>query len=66
MRMKKDCYGCKAFYDGSLAKYCSWGYKTEQDFKGEYMEGLKPLEVCPKPRTWKEYYAEQVVWLMRI
>lgn len=52
MRIKKNCFGCKAL---SL-KSCILGYKiTTYEILGVHGAGIKPLEICPKPKTMEEY-----------
>lgn len=54
--MKKNCEGCRAI--GIYAK-CNLGYKTEKiyfDGIGSPVISIKPLENCPKPKTYKELF----------
>lgn len=62
-KMKKICRNCRALIEGNH-NYCEFGYKTERREK-KFYDGKKcigsiyysvPLEICPKPLTWKEYY----------
>lgn len=53
--MKKDCKGCYAAETGCHPKCgephgCILGYKTENG---------KPLEECPKPKSWKALKKEE-------
>ena len=45
-RMKKDCLGCKAHYASKYTYTCHLDYK---------IDGYTPLEICPKPRTYKSF-----------
>lgn len=46
--VKRTCKGCKALTEvGVIAYNCEFGYKTDGF--------AKPLEDCPKPRTYEEY-----------
>jgi len=54
--MKKNCNGCRAL-NGSI---CSLGKK--KTFTLKYIQGIpvktyKPLEECPKPKTYSELLA---------
>lgn len=54
--MKKTCRGCKAEVCIDKRLRCEFGYFVSHvKVKGIYM-GIRPLEECPKPRTWDEYY----------
>ena len=47
--MKRTCGGCRAI----SGEFCSLGFKTK---KVSMLYGdLKPLEQCPKPKTYPEY-----------
>jgi hypothetical protein len=55
MAMKRTCEGCRALND----KSCDLGYKTEwltppKEFSGLFI-GMKPVEECPKPKTYDKY-----------
>lgn len=52
MRLKKNCNGCRAI-DGTK---CDIGYKTENIYYKSILLGCKPIEPCPKPKTYKEYF----------
>lgn len=45
--MKKSCDGCKAFRMDRCDSYCDLGYNIDSI-------KWKPLEQCPKPRTYME------------
>lgn len=50
--MKKTCKNCKALNEG-----CILGFKTKIikiPFGNIYLNGYKPNEKCPKPKTYKE------------
>ena len=66
--MKRTCNGCKAYhlrinnhFLRSPESVCDLGFKCEltstplDNFKCIAKRGAKPLEECPKPKTWKEY-----------
>lgn len=53
--MNKTCKGCYAAQTGAHPRVgephgCSLGYKTENG---------KPLEECPKPKSWKQLKKEE-------
>lgn len=49
--MKRSCKGCKALSETGIIGYkCELGYKTDSF--------MKPLEECPKPRTYAQYIKE--------
>jgi len=51
--MKRNCNGCRAL-DGSI---CSLGKKTTftvKEIQGVRLKTYKPLEECPKPKTYSE------------
>jgi hypothetical protein len=60
----KSCLGCYVYESGRHSGYCSLGYKTEKiklvgGFYGKDKQYIvcdqKPIEICPKPRTTKQY-----------
>jgi len=54
--MKRNCNGCRALDQNNSGYYCSLGYKVEQVyFESIYSMGSKPLEECPKPKTYDKY-----------
>jgi hypothetical protein len=56
--MKRNCNGCKASSRGFHGQYtCDLNYKVESMFSDEYIchIGGKPLEECPKPKTYDQY-----------
>lgn len=55
--MKRNCKGCRALTEGFKGNlFCGLGYKVEQiTFNVSYSIGAKPLEECPKPKTYNEY-----------
>lgn len=55
--MKRKCEGCKALEEGNEGQFkCGLGFKIEQIIVNyAYSVGAKPLEKCPKPRTYSEY-----------
>ena len=63
--VKRTCRGCKALWirvnnNGCPVKpSCSLGYKCELIHipHGRFLftYGAKPLEGCPKPKTWKDF-----------
>jgi len=60
MRRKRDCIGCLALIEqddkvGSWKAGCKLGYKSEVRDAGYMYPVPVPLEICPKPRTPKEY-----------
>lgn len=60
--MKKSCNGCRAHSGGS---YCKLGYITKilyipiLTFGNRELEKMVPLEPCPKPKTYDDYYLQQ-------
>ena len=55
--MKRNCNGCKALIeDFKFGQRCSLGYKIEilKLYYGIPVS-YKPLEKCPKPKTFKEF-----------
>jgi len=57
--MKKTCNGCRALMYGFHGMMCEFKFKIEKiTYKGREI-GLKPLEQCPKPRTYKEYFLQK-------
>ena len=60
--MKKKCDGCRAF---GRSNSCDLGYKTKilyipiSAFGNRKLERMVPLEQCPKPRTYNEYYLQK-------
>jgi hypothetical protein len=56
--MKRNCNGCRASSRGFYNDYtCVLGYKVESVFSDKfvcYTHG-KPLEECPKPKTYDQY-----------
>lgn len=58
--MKRNCNGCRASSRGSYDTYvCMLGYKMESVFNDKYVIYThgKPLEECPKPKTYDKYMA---------
>lgn len=64
MRLKKSCEGCRAlhvsFNDAFNRQGCWLGYHYKiKTHKCKYTKmtlfKYAPLEICPKPRTWKKY-----------
>jgi hypothetical protein len=59
--LKKTCDRCRAYGRGC----CSLGYKVkmvnEKFLKpfNAFIEVMVPLERCPKPRTYDEYYLQR-------
>lgn len=52
-RIKKSCLDCKAF--NHSFNWCELGFKTETfDILGVPC-GVRPIEICPKPKTYDEY-----------
>ena len=59
--MKRTCEGCRAFsnWGNFELQYCTLNFKTTtlivkyKTLNGHY-ETKKPLEECPKPKTYKE------------
>jgi hypothetical protein len=71
-KMKKECYGCRAYScrcgkTGESDAKCNLGYKItsfQKDVsigqKGTIMiTCYKPDEECPKPKTWEKFYEER-------
>jgi hypothetical protein len=54
--MKKDCNDCRA-NNGQSQDVCMLGYKTKGNYDPKHGLTLShsPLEVCPKPRTYKQF-----------
>jgi hypothetical protein len=57
-KMKRNCNACRASSKGFYGEYtCELGYKVDSNYSvkfSSYIEG-KPLEECPKPKTYNEY-----------
>jgi hypothetical protein len=57
MNIKKNCNNCKAL--NITTGICNLNYKLKVIYGNGVTTGLilecKPLELCPKPRTIKEY-----------
>lgn len=52
MRIKKNCFGCRALNLNT----CKLNYKIiTYDIGYITGAGLKPLEICPKPKTYNEF-----------
>ena len=49
--MKKTCEGCKALELSQYTARCLLGYKFDERFK--------PLEQCPKPKTYADFFEEK-------
>jgi hypothetical protein len=47
MSQKRTCEGCKALDQRQYINDCLLGYKFDEHFK--------PLEICPKPKTYEQY-----------
>jgi hypothetical protein len=45
--LKKSCVGCKALHN----EICELNYKTTTYNILDKLEGIKPIEDCPKPTT---------------
>ena len=54
--MKKNCLNCKS-YDQSF-QTCTLGFKQEYVYVNELIRYLKPLEECPKPKTYMQLVKE--------
>ena len=53
--MKRTCNGCKALIkDKPYYVRCSLGYKISGLNMFDFTIPCKPLEECPKPRTFNE------------
>ena len=59
--MKKSCDDCRAL----SGTKCSLGYKNKLkliNINGSIInKGLKPIEDCPKPKTYKELLYEKEI-----
>lgn len=59
--MKKTCNGCRALENIGYEQQCSLGYSMTVDVIGKLfgrdIHKAKPLEECPKPKTYDIYYA---------
>jgi len=56
--MKRTCTGCKAEVRINKILRCEFGYLVKHiKSRGVYM-GIVPMEECPKPKTWNEYYLQ--------
>jgi hypothetical protein len=54
--MKRNCNGCRALDRNNDYFTCDLGYKIEQlKVERVFNIGGKPLEECPKPKTYDEY-----------
>ena len=56
LSQKRTCESCKAMYQSQYIDRCELGYQFDKHFK--------PLEICPKPKTYSEYY-ECRQWYMK-
>lgn len=57
--MKKTCNGCRALRYICGDWRCVLGYKIKGEkisIHGLYYYSPKPVEQCPKPKTYKEYF----------
>lgn len=58
--MKRKCDGCKALdISRPYHSECRLGYKTERYSINEWLAGCRPIEECPKPRTWEALVKER-------
>jgi len=61
--MKRTCEGCRAFslIDNWYRDGCRLGYHYKisnykhKEHKGFTFYRYRPLEECPKPKTWKQF-----------
>jgi hypothetical protein len=53
--MKKNWNGCRALNGTSAGAFCDLQYKIENKLQplGYYQQ--RPLEPCPKPKTYSQY-----------
>ena len=51
--MKRSCAKCRALHD----QKCELGYEITKYQINAILCGYKPLEDCPKPKTWDEFDA---------
>lgn len=57
MIMKRTCNGCRALEISRGYYYCDLGYEVEQQTVERVINiSAKPLQECPKPMTYNEYY----------
>lgn len=57
MKPFKNCNGCKAIIGTGNRQFCSLSYKTEliaKDMVYAVIYDMKPLQICPKPKTNSE------------
>ena len=60
--MKKSCNGCRAY---GRSDSCNLGYKTEIHYilipalGNPMLKRMVPLEQCPKPKTYNDYYLQK-------
>jgi len=65
MKLKYDCFGCRALNGLGLDSCCLLGYKVNAEKRANRRYPTVktmtpfPLEPCPKPRTWKQYDVAQ-------
>lgn len=60
--MKKSCNECRALILDSHCEFdCEFGFKTEKIFSYGRVVSMKPLEECPKPRTYDEYFIQKKI-----
>ena len=56
--MKRTCNNCKALIRISGILQCEFRYKVKCTGLKGMNTGAIPLEECPKPKTWTEYYRQ--------
>ena len=55
--MKKSCDDCRALDTRNKRYICDLGFEIEEVYwKTHYKVGAKPLEECPKPKTYNKFY----------
>lgn len=58
--LKKSCKGCRALEGFEFDYRCTLGYRLTVDTIGEFygrsIYQAKPLEDCPKPKTYNKYF----------
>jgi len=59
--MKRTCDGCRALGTdlGNDQLECNLGYKTKEEVLMDVVVCLIPLEQCPKPKTYDEYFLQK-------
>ena len=57
--MKKTCNGCRALVYGFQEMMCELKFETEPIYLDGRVISYKPLEQCPKPKTYEDYFLQK-------